>query len=56
MIGKRRAVATGTRNGQNLWRAKVRGQGIMPFSDELSDSRLLPYPELPVYDPYNRPG
>ncbi len=26
------------------------------FVDSLCDRRLLPYPELPLSDPYNRPG
>ena len=26
------------------------------LADELCDRRLLPYPELPVCDQYNRPG
>ena len=29
---------------------------LWPFVDQLIDRRLLPYPDLPVYDAYNRPG
>ncbi len=31
---------------ERLWR----------FADQLCDRQLMPYPEYPVYDPYNRPG